>query len=290
MGNDLNIRKVLIIANYQKTEAQPLALRIESFLEASGCSADIFSFSGKADLEISSDYDLAITLGGDGTVLFAARVLAVLGIPVLPVNLGNFGFITEVSKDDWVEDLERILSGQGELGHRMMLEFSLSRPDDSDGYHFLVRGCALNDVVISGSGISKLINLGVHLDKIEHIEYRADGIIFSTATGSTAYSAAAGGPILHPEMDAIILNPICPFTLSHRPLVLPSTAEIDVDILQQQRTSLTLTVDGQLSYELQPRDRLRIHSAGFKADIMHSRNRSFYEVLRAKLNWSGGPE
>jgi NAD+ kinase len=129
------------------------------------------------------------------------------------VNLGNFGFITETSVGDVFSDLQQALAGELISGHRLMLEFVLERPGADGDFVELVSGLALNDVVISGSGISKLVNLMVHLDTTEHIEYRADGIIFSTSTGSTAYSAAAGGPILHPEMEALILNPICPFTL-----------------------------------------------------------------------------
>ncbi|WP_041401233.1 NAD(+)/NADH kinase [Salinispira pacifica] len=284
-----NIEEVLIVANYQKPEAKPLSHSIQIFLEEKGVKSEVFGFSGKADLVCERNYDLAITLGGDGTVLFASRILAPLNIPILPINLGNFGFITEVSKDDWQNDLERVLKGEVNLGSRMMLSFNLKNDASKRGGEELC-GRAMNDVVISGSGISKLVNLMVHLDESEHIEYKADGIIFSTSTGSTAYSAAAGGPILHPEMNAIILNPICPFTLSHRPLVLPSESELRVEIAEDQRTELTLTVDGQLSYPLKSGDELFIRKASSAARILYSGSRSFYEVLRAKLSWTGGPE
>ncbi len=291
MGKDSNgLRNVLIIANYQKTEAEPLALRIRDFLEERNIASDIFGFSGKAELNCNKPYELAITLGGDGTVLFAARSLAPLGIPILPVNLGNFGFITETSVGELFTDLEKAVRDELGKGTRLMLEFIHERPDSQGTFRALKQGIALNDVVISGSGISKLVHLMVHLDRSEHIEYRADGIIFSTSTGSTAYSAAAGGPIVHPEMEALILNPICPFTLSHRPLVLPAHALMRVEILEQQRTSLTLTVDGQLNYELLPGDQLRIKKSAQPVTLLYSGTRSFYEVLRAKLNWSGGPE
>lgn len=283
------IEEVLIIANYQKPEAKPLARSIQIFLEEKGIRSEVFGFSGKADLVCERNYDLAITLGGDGTVLFASRVLAPLNIPILPVNLGNFGFITEVSKDDWQKDLSRVLRGEVNLGSRMMLSFTLIKSAAGSSSEE-IRGRAMNDVVISGSGISKLVNLMVHLDESEHIEYKADGIIFSTSTGSTAYSAAAGGPILHPEMNAIILNPICPFTLSHRPLVLPSESNLRVEISGEQRTELILTVDGQVSYSLKSGDELFISQASNAARILYSGSRSFYEVLRAKLSWTGGPE
>jgi NAD+ kinase len=290
MGDESQIASVLIIANYQKPEAEPLAKRISSFLSDRGIEVDVFGFSGRAEIRCDRLYDLALTLGGDGTVLFAARSLAPLGIPILPVNLGNFGFITETSVGDVFSDLQQALAGELISGHRLMLEFVLERPGAYGDFVELVSGLALNDVVISGSGISKLVNLMVHLDTTEHIEYRADGIIFSTSTGSTAYSAAAGGPILHPEMEALILNPICPFTLSHRPLVLPAHAGLRVEILPDQRTSLNLTVDGQLDYDVAPGDQLRIKRAERPVNILYSGKRSFYEVLRAKLNWAGGPE
>jgi NAD+ kinase len=284
------ISSVLIIANYQKPEAEPLARSIGEFLISRNVTPEIFGFSGKAEIRCERPYDLAVTLGGDGTVLFAARSLAPLGIPILPVNLGNFGFITETSVDDLFSDLSLAIEGRLDLGHRLMLEFELLRSDGSGAFVSGESGLALNDVVVSGSGISKLVHLMVHLDKTEHIEYRADGIIFSTSTGSTAYSAAAGGPILHPEMEALILNPICPFTLSHRPLVLPAHVGLLVEILPNQRTTLTLTVDGQINFDVMPGDRIRIRRAENPVRILYSGKRSFYEVLRAKLSWAGGPE
>lgn len=290
MGDNLTVTRVLIIANYHKAEAEPLALKIKAFLKERDVHCDIFGFSGHAEIHCESNYDLALTLGGDGTVLFAARSLAPLDIPILPVNLGNFGFITETSKNEIFLDLQKALDGKLAMGSRLMLETVLLRSESEGEPKEIYRGSALNDVVISGSGISKLVKLMVHLDGTEHIEYRADGIILSTSTGSTAYSAAAGGPILHPEIDALILNPICPFTLSHRPLVLPAHAELRVEVLEDQRTSLTLTVDGQLSQELLPGDQLKISRAERSVNILYSGNRSFYEVLRAKLNWAGGPE
>ena len=279
----MSIKAVLIIANCQKVEAQPLALEMQDFLAQRHIPATIFEFSGHEVLEGNASYDLVITLGGDGTVLSAARIFA--PVPIFPLNLGNFGFVTEFGKDDWQSDLARVLRGETRIIERLMLRFFLKRGDRD-----VQSGDAMNDVVISGSGISKLLNLVVHIDDFERIEYRADGIIFSTATGSTAYSAAAGGPILHPEMAAIILNPICPFTLSHRPLILPATVTLRIKVLPQQRTELMLTVDGQLSYALLPGDELHIVRSDIPARMLHSGNRNFYEVLRSKLNWAGGPE
>ena len=279
------IKTVLIIANCQKTEARPLAEEIHNFLAERDVHADIFTFPLQEIPQFGQGYDLAITLGGDGTVLSAARLVAPMGIPLFSINVGTFGFITAFNKHDWQSDLAKVLEGNASLIERLMLTFFLKGMEGEDQ-----TGQAMNDVVISGSGISKLIKLVVHIDDSERIEYRADGIIFSTPTGSTAYSAAAGGPILHPEMAAIILNPICPFTLSHRPLVLPATASLKIEILPQPRTDLMLTVDGQRTYALAAGDELVIGQSNTPAKMVYSGDRNFYEVLRAKLNWAGGPE
>ena len=279
----VTIKTVLIIANCQKAEGVPLALEIQSFLAKRHVHADIVEFPRQEIPETTSGYDLVITLGGDGTVLSAARRVAPL--PLLPVNLGNVGFVTEFDKDGWEAALVYVLEGEPRIVERMMLRFTLKRKRGEKQ-----TGDALNDVVISGSGISKLVNLAVHIADIERIEYRADGIVFSTSTGSTAYSAAAGGPILHPEIPAIILNPICPFTLSHRPLVLPTTVSLRVEVLAHQRTNLMLTVDGQVSYSLEAGDELSISNSEIPARLICSEKRNFYEVLRTKLNWAGGTE
>lgn len=277
------LKNVLIIANTQKSRALPLAKEMKHFLAGRQIHVDIFEVSDHSPFEPGSDYDLVITLGGDGTLLSAARKVA--PTPLFPINLGNVGFVTEFRKDAWQLDLESILRGEVRIAERLMLAFSLQK-EGGEAY----RGDALNDVVVSGSGISKLVNLVVHIDDVERIEYRADGIIFSTATGSTAYSAAAGGPILHPELAAIILNPICPFTLTHRPLVLPASAILRAEVQPQQRTELMMTVDGQESYILHPGDELKITRSDTPAKMLYSRNRNFYEVLRTKLNWAGGSE
>ncbi|NCN04260.1 MAG: NAD(+)/NADH kinase [Spirochaetales bacterium] len=276
---------VLIIANCQKPETSGLATQIEEYLENRSVFVQAFSFQGKATLPDYQGLDLAITLGGDGTVLFAARSLATKGVPILPVNLGNFGFITEVAKDEWAEDLESFLDGSSLGGRRLMAQVKVFRKTFQK-----FESVCLNDAVISGAGISKIISLSAFLTNTEIGKYRADGIIVATPTGSTAYSAAAGGPILHPEIDALILNPICPFTLSHRPLVLPGGEKIRIVIDRAQRTQLMLTLDGQLEYPLEPEDEVIVTRAENPAIIVNSRKRNFYEVLRTKLNWSGGPD
>lgn len=279
-----NINSVLVIANLDKVNAENLVGQIERYLEDRKIDVTLFTYRGEPGDHPDKDFDLAIILGGDGTILYGSRILSKRGIPILAVNLGNFGFITEISQDEWIEAFEKYSNDELDVGQRIILEVQLFRDDrlkaDFKG---------LNDAVISAAGISKIVNLNLALSSTQVGRYRADGIIISTPTGSTAYSAAAGGPILHPEMEAIIINPICPFTLSHRPLVIRSNETVKIEVEKVQRTEIMLTVDGQSDVPVLPGDKVIIRKAGEKALIIRSDRRSFYDVLRSKLNWSGGP-
>ncbi|MFW5693618.1 MAG: NAD(+)/NADH kinase [Alkalispirochaeta sp.] len=279
------IRSVLIIANTGKADARDLSSAMEAYFHGAGIHADSFHYEGVAhDIPIDRQYDLAITLGGDGTVLFASRVLAAHQVPILPVNLGDFGFISEVGHSEWQEAFQSYVAGEIVAGNRFVIQVCVYR----DGREFC-RFRGLNDAVVSSEGISRMVRLSVSLGKQHLGTYKADGVMVATPTGSTAYSAAAGGPILHPEMDAMILNPICPFTLSHRPIVLPPNEEVRISVDQAQRTSVALTVDGQSLTPLIAGDYVIVRASGERAQIIRSDQRNFYEVLRTKLNWSGGP-
>ncbi|MFP4536280.1 MAG: NAD(+)/NADH kinase [Spirochaetaceae bacterium] len=279
------IGSVLIIANTGKPDARELAEEIERYLIAEGVRTVVFAFDGiPVTAPPEKEFDLAISLGGDGTVLFASRILSSHTVPILPINLGDFGFITEVTRNEWRDAYLKFKEGKIEAGQRLILEVSIFRKGAS-----IATFVGLNDAVISAGGISKIVNLSVHLGDQFIGSYRADGIIVATPTGSTAYSAAAGGPILHPEMEAMILNPICPHTLSHRPLVIPSDEIVKVEVSERQRTQVVLTVDGQSLTPLEPFDQVIIKKMDERAAIVRSHRRTFYEVLRTKLNWSGGP-
>ena len=205
-------------------------------------------------------------------------------VPILPVNLGDFGFISEVAHDEWLPAFESFVAGEIEAGPRLVLEVCVIR-----GGAELCSFRGLNDAVVSSEGISRMVRLDVRLTDQPIGRYRADGVIVATPTGSTAYSAAAGGPILHPEMSAMILNPICPFTLSHRPIVLPEDEKIIITVDPAQRSNVALTVDGQSLTPLRPSDAVRITASDRRAHIIRSNRRTFYEVLRNKLGWSGEP-
>jgi NAD+ kinase len=279
------ISRVLIVANLAKNDAQGLVDEIQVYLRNKGLEVTVLSFRGKPQVPDIGQYDMAFSLGGDGTVLFCARILQEKKIPILPVNLGNFGFITEIPKSEWKDAYEKYILGNLHIGERIMLRIRIFRDEKE-----IQSLTALNDMVIGSAGISKIVNLSVCLSKLPIVRYRADGVIVSTPTGSTAYSAAAGGPILHPEMAALILIPICPFTLSHRPLVIPPQEFIGISVDAEQRTEIILTADGQVVFPLKPFDRITVEVDPVKIQLIQTDRRNFYSVLKAKLNWSGGPD
>ncbi len=278
------VRSVLIIANLLKERAGEAAHRIDRALTADGFSTTVFTFEGKPAAIPEGSFDLAFSLGGDGTVLFAARALASRQVPIIGVNMGDFGFLTEIAEGEWRDALREYQSGHLEVAERIIQKVDVTRGDVA-----VTSLVGLNDTVISAAGIAKIIRLTVMLGDTVLGHYRADGIIVATPTGSTAHSAAAGGPILDPRLGALIVNPICPFTLSHRPIVVPGDETIEIIVEEQQRTDVLLTVDGQLVHPLEAGDRIRIERSDDCALIVRARTRSFYDVLRNKLHWSGGP-
>ncbi len=279
------VTRVLVVMNLAKEDAESLGAEIDRLLTRDGIEVELFGFKGKPDREPPTDVDLVISLGGDGTVLYCCRRFGQRQIPVLPVNLGAFGFITEVTKTEWWDAFQAYRSGAVGMSRRLMLLATWLR-----GERELGRFVGLNDAVIAASGASKVLHLCASSGGTALGSYQADGMIVATPTGSTAYSAAAGGPILHPELDALLLNPICPFTLSHRPLVIPGDEVVDIQLDAYQRTEIVLTIDGQLTEKLLPGDTVRVRRADTQALIIRSHLRSFYEVLRLKLGWAGSPE
>lgn len=279
------IQKVLIIVNHLKDSSLELVKQIQDYLSNVGVAAEVAGFKDGIEGIDFENTDMAISLGGDGTVLYTAGLVSAKCIPILAVNLGDFGFITEVSISEWQEVFDKYCSGEIGISERLMIHSRIIRNGNT-----IAAYTGLNDCVISSTGMSKIIRLQVELSGDRLGAYRADGVIVSTPTGSTAYSMAAGGPILDPELEAMIINPICPFTLSNRPIVVPGTEKVSVSVMQQQRTDIILTVDGQNSFTLQPEDRIEFVRAKEKALIIRSNTRTFYEVLRTKLKWSGGPD
>jgi NAD+ kinase len=283
-GKQREIRKVLTVINSQKDDVQSIVRSIADFTRVRGLEMVSLDFTHHATPESLSGVDLAISLGGDGTLLSCARMLADRPVPILAVNMGDVGFITEVSKGELIDTWQRFMDGSLGVSERLMLSVDVHR-QGARVASFL----GLNEAVIGIKGISRMIRLQVYLSDAYMGRYRADGVIFATPTGSTAYSMAAGGPILHPEMEAFILTPICPFTLSNRPIVVPASETFRVEVEEPQKVDAVLTIDGQESFPLLPRDTLIIRKAPRKAMIVRTDRRTFYEVLRTKLNWTGEP-
>ena len=228
--------------------------------------------------------DLAVSFGGDGTLLHCARLLAGSDIPILPVNMGTVGFITEVPAAEWRQAYVAYAAGRSGLSTRIMVNAGVVRAGTE-----VANIDGLNDAVITARGHSKIVRLRVRLAGTWVANYRADGMIFATPTGSTAYSMAAGGPILHPEMAAFVITPICPFTLANRPLLIPADEPVLVEVEPGQRTEISLTVDGVEVVQLQPGDRVALSRSVHETHIIRSGERNFYQVLRSKLDWAGEP-
>jgi len=285
------IRRAILFINRLKKHSGVLEDEIKSELASLNIAVDTFSFRGKPDFNTKAGYDVAISLGGDGTVLSAARIVSPLGVPIFPVNLGTFGFIAGVQPHEWNDIFHKWLEGNAPLSRRLMLEIYVERGGDE-----VLRGSCLNDVVISDTGIARIIGLRVSYCEsgstgfMKLGSYRSDGLIVSTPTGSTAYSVAAGGPIVDPELETLTLNPICPFTLSHRPMVIPAGETVLVEVEKEQRSGVLLTVDGQVTEKLKSGDRIYLKKAPYQCLLIASGRTTFYEALKTKLAWSGGSE
>ncbi|MDR0313074.1 MAG: NAD(+)/NADH kinase [Treponema sp.] len=281
--------KAILFINPKKDNVQTLAAEIIRELGLRNIKADSFTFGKSKRINLNRSYDIAFSLGGDGTVLYAARLMAPLGVPIFPINLGTLGFIAAVHPEDWVRVFDSWRSNQACLSKRLMLEARVVRKDKD-----VSRLNCLNDIVISSLGNAKLIRLHVYSCAKESGalmslgQYRSDGLIMATPTGSTAYSVAAGGPILDPEMEAFILNPICPFTLSYRPMVLPATETLMIEVEPGQRSEVLLTVDGQETKPLKQGDRVFV-SRTRQAILIASDRTVFYNALKTKLSWMETP-
>lgn len=277
--NAKTIKSVLIIGNLDKDGVEPFIQTIRDELSEMAIEVHEFSYRGSPLPPELPKVDLAIVLGGDGTVLFSTRILFAQEVPILGVNMGTVGFITEVIREEWKQAFEKFLAGHLGISRRLMIGIKVFRKDRE-----ISSFVALNDAVVSASSSSRMIYYTVELSGTIVGEYRADGMIISTPTGSTGYSLAAGGPILHPDTDAMILTPICPHSLSNRPLVVPVEEIIQITLNQKQRVEVSLTVDGRDVFPLLPGDEIRITRLAKKAQLIRSDKRSFYEVVRAKLN------
>ena len=228
--------------------------------------------------DLPGQVDVLVVLGGDGTLLSMARAVGDLGVPILGVNLGGLGFLTATTLDELLPALETLLAGGMEVEERMMLSARLVRGGAPVSEHL-----ALNDVVITKSAMSRIIDLSVTVGGRHAISYRADGLIISTPTGSTAYNLSAGGPILFPTMDTVVLTPIAPHTLSNRPVVVPAAQRIEITLRVDQ--DVMLTMDGQVGVPLREGDTVQVEKAAARIALVRFPQKDFFSVLRTKLKW-----
>ena len=278
------MKKCLIVINTHKEDSKSLGSEISSYLKNCGIDSSFYRFDGFSTENPFAGNDFVITLGGDGTVLFAARGCGSLGIPVFPVNLGEFGFIASIQKTEWKANLDQFLAGKLHIDERNMVQAALVRGTSAE-----FSAVALNDIVISAKTAARTISLDISYNYVPLGQFKADGVIIATATGSTAYSASAGGPIIDPELDALVLTPINSFSLSSRPLVLSPNGEIGITVLPSRVRDIIITVDGQVPVDLHEGDCIKIRKTAEKVKLVGCTTEKFYDALRSKLNWSGGP-
>jgi NAD+ kinase len=238
------------------------------------------TFSASAR-DIADNCDVLVALGGDGTMIATARLVSGRGTPVLGVNLGTLGYLTEFAAEDVIPALEAVIRGDYEVDMRMTLDWRVVRDGDQVG-----AGSALNDIVVNKSALARIIDIDCAVGNHYVTTFRADGLIIATPTGSTAYNLSAGGPIIAPGVEAIAIAPICPHTLTNRPLVLPHYAEIKLRINTREQ-EVMITSDGQTGMPLKSDDRVEIKKSAKTFNTISAKDRDYFEILRSKLKWSG---
>jgi len=231
---------------------------------------------------LPEDLICIIVLGGDGTFLSVARFIGDSGIPLMGIKFGEVGFLAETTEDDLYEAVEAIFRGDFIIRERSRLDLKVVREGEQ-----IVDVDVLNDAVINKAALSRLTSCAVYIDDTYLTTYRADGLIVATPTGSTAYSLAAGGPVVHPAVQSIILTPICPFTLTNRPLLIPDNARVEIR-LEGSPEDMVLTLDGQEGFAMDPRDKIYIKKSRNSVKMLSFEDQSYFKVLKTRLHWSGG--
>jgi NAD+ kinase len=269
-----------------RDEAEKLALwfekrGIESFSEEMSAEETLNGPGANASV-VPNTVNWLVVLGGDGTMLGAARMLGRYGLPILGVNLGGLGFLTGIPLEDLYPAIEMMIQGHLGVESRVMLENRVIREGKE-----VLRFQVLNDVVINKMTLARIIDLDVTINEEFLTTFRADGLIISTPTGSTAYNLSAGGPILYPTMETFILTPICPFALSNRPIIFPDTDVIKIKLGQHSKERVVLTFDGQVGFDFYSGDELIIAKSSEKIKLLSPPDHSYFEILRTKLKWGG---
>lgn len=268
----MNIRNVFIVTKPKQAEVAHVAAELERWFKKKGITASLSP-------DAASIADLTVVVGGDGTLLAAARLLGDRQVPIVAVNYGGLGFLTEVTREEMYAALEGVVSGHFVTEERMMMEIALSRDSKP-----LAAYRALNDVVINKGTLSRMIELEARVDGQYVSRFRADGLIVSTPTGSTAYNLSAGGPIIFPTMSAMIITPICSHTLTNRPIVLSENVAIDIT-LRSAKEDVYVTVDGQVGEKLQMDDHIHVRKSNVTLKLVAPADKNYFDVLRGKLKW-----
>jgi NAD+ kinase len=275
------MKKILFLGDKSKKRVRETITELEPlFREKSHLSViDISDEEGIKQISA----DLAFVFGGDGTILSASRKLNDKQIPLIGVHLGKFGFLADLTSREVGKALEIIFSGEYVISQRMLLTCKVIRAE-----RVINETLGLNDAVVSRTSLSRLISIKLYVNNKTVTTYSSDGLIVSTPAGSTAHSLSAGGPIVTPDMEAFVITPICPHTLSNRPLVVSGDSTIELEQISESK-GVGLTVDGQIYFDVMAGDRVVVEKAEKKLQLIDIQTRTFYDVLREKLNWRGQP-
>lgn len=276
------VKSVAIIVKPHHDEARATAEQLSRWLRDRNLKqvGDTLSASdARREPAVISDADLIVVLGGDGTMISAARMVGDADVPILGVNYGSLGYLTDFRIEEMFSALESIVDGEYEIDRRVMLDAELWRNEAK-----IASGRVLNDIVVNKAAPARIIDIEVTLNDLFVNSFRADGLIVSTPTGSTAYNLSAGGPIVYPSMNAVVITPICPFTLTNRPLVVPDSATIVLTLISGNE-GVALTLDGQTGFTMEAGDRVQSRKSATSFNLIRPTNRNYFDVLRDKLRW-----
>jgi len=285
----IKIKTIGIIAKDKSSAVKQTVTRLVDFLVQKKCDI-VYDNSTEGLVEnvnivnrsnLAKQSDLAIVVGGDGTFLSAVRSLADHNIPVLGINLGRLGFLVDISPDDMLQHLEQIMHGEYVDECRFLLQAQVERNGE-----VISQADAFNDVVVHIRDVARMIEFNTYING-QFVNYqRADGLVVSTPTGSTAYALSSGGPLLHATLDAMVLVPICPHTLTNRPLVINADSKVEIIIGESKQSTSQVTFDGQTAFDVKPGDKIVIQKKQSNIHLIHPASYDYYEILRAKLHWS----
>lgn len=282
------MKQVAIFAKVHDPRCQGVATELVAWLEQQGCQPLVEAHLahhigckwGTPEQEIRELATLVVVLGGDGTLISVARLFSGRQVPIVGVNLGSLGFLTEVTVDELYPVLEQCLSAEPRVTERMMLDVSVTRGDSE-----IARCQVLNDAVINKGAIARIIDLEAKVNDRFLTTFKADGLIISTPTGSTGYSLSAGGPIVQPLMKCIVLTPICPHTLTNRPIVISYQSVVRIVVKSSFDEMVYLTLDGQVGVDLQEGDCIEVRRSESTTSLVTSSEKDYFAVLRTKLKW-----